>query len=141
VSADIEALAASPSSGVNAVMGAGLADALAGADVVVDASNSPSFENAAVLEFFETSTRNLLAAEADAGVAAFRARSRPWCIATESPPTRGARHHYSIPECDDISTCNSNHLCDRLGPNRFIDVGRRHFQDFIFRTDNIRILS
>jgi hypothetical protein len=45
-----------------------LADALAGAEVVVDASNSPSFEDAAVLEFFETSTRNLLAAEADAGV-------------------------------------------------------------------------
>jgi uncharacterized protein YbjT (DUF2867 family) len=63
-----EALAASPSSGVNAVTGAGLADALAGAEVVVDASNSPSFEDAAVLEFFETSTRNLLAAEADAGV-------------------------------------------------------------------------
>jgi uncharacterized protein YbjT (DUF2867 family) len=63
-----EALAASPSSGVNAVTGAGLAHALSGAEVVVDASNSPSFEEAAVLEFFETSTRNLLAAEADAGV-------------------------------------------------------------------------
>jgi len=62
-----EALAASPSSGVNAVTGAGLADALAGAEVVVDASNSPSFEDAAVLAFFETSTRNPLAAEADAG--------------------------------------------------------------------------
>ena len=63
-----EAVRASRSSGVNAVTGAGLADALAGAEVVVDASNSPSFEDAAVLEFFETSTRNLLAAEADAGV-------------------------------------------------------------------------
>jgi uncharacterized protein YbjT (DUF2867 family) len=63
-----EALAASPSSGVNAVTGAGLADALAGAEVVVDAANSPSFEDAAVLEFFETSTRSLLAAEAYAGV-------------------------------------------------------------------------
>ena len=63
-----EAVGASRSSGVNAVTGAGLADALAGAEVVVDASNSPSFEDAAVLEFFETSTRNLLAAEADAGV-------------------------------------------------------------------------
>ena len=63
-----EAVGASRSSGVNAVTGAGLADALAGAEVVVDASNSPSFEDAAALEFFETSTRNLLAAEADAGV-------------------------------------------------------------------------
>jgi uncharacterized protein YbjT (DUF2867 family) len=63
-----EAVAASRSSGVNAVTGAGLADALADAQVVVDVTNSPSFEDAAVLEFFETSTRNLLAAEANAGV-------------------------------------------------------------------------
>jgi uncharacterized protein YbjT (DUF2867 family) len=63
-----EAIAASPSSGVNAVTGEGLAEALAGAQVVVDVTNSPSFEDAAVLEFFEKSTRNLLAAEADAGV-------------------------------------------------------------------------
>lgn len=63
-----EAVAASPSLGVNAVTGEGLAEALSGAQVVVDASNSPSFENKAVLEFFETSTRNLLAAEAAAGV-------------------------------------------------------------------------
>jgi uncharacterized protein YbjT (DUF2867 family) len=64
-----EAVAASPSSGVNAVTGEGLAEALVGAQVVVDVTNSPSFEDAAVLEFFEKSTRNLLAAEADAGVA------------------------------------------------------------------------
>jgi uncharacterized protein YbjT (DUF2867 family) len=63
-----EAVPASPSSGVNALTGAGLAQALAGADVVVDVTNSPSFEDAAVLEFFETSTRNLLAAETAAGV-------------------------------------------------------------------------
>jgi uncharacterized protein YbjT (DUF2867 family) len=62
------AVPASPSSGVNALTGEGLAGALAGADVVVDVSNSPSFEDAAVLEFFETSTRNLLAAESAAGV-------------------------------------------------------------------------
>jgi uncharacterized protein YbjT (DUF2867 family) len=62
------AVAASPSSGVNAVTGDGLADVLAGADVVVDVMNSPSFEDAAVLEFFETTSRNLLAAEANAGV-------------------------------------------------------------------------
>jgi len=63
-----ETLAASPKSGVNTLTGEGLATALEGASVVVDVSNSPSFEDAAVLEFFETSTRNLLAAEAAAGV-------------------------------------------------------------------------
>lgn len=61
-------VAASPSSGVNAVTGEGLAQALAGAQVVIDVSNSPSFENEAVLRFFQDSTRNLLAAEAAAGV-------------------------------------------------------------------------
>jgi uncharacterized protein YbjT (DUF2867 family) len=61
-------VAASPGSGVNTITGEGLAEALAGADVVVDVANSPSFENKAVLEFFETSGRNLLAAEAVAGV-------------------------------------------------------------------------
>lgn len=63
-----EALAASPSSGVNAVTGEGLAQALAGAQVVVDVANAPSWEDAAVLAFFEASGRNLLAAEAAAGV-------------------------------------------------------------------------
>jgi len=63
-----EAVAASPDTGVNTLTGQGLAEALAGADVVVDVSNSPSFEDAAVLNFFETSTRNLLAAETAAGV-------------------------------------------------------------------------
>ncbi len=64
-----EAVAASPNSGVNTITGQGLAEALAGASVVVDVSNSPSFEAAAVLAFFEASTRNLLAGEATAGVA------------------------------------------------------------------------
>jgi uncharacterized protein YbjT (DUF2867 family) len=61
-------VAASPSTGVDTLTGEGLADALAGAHVVIDVSNSPSFEDTAVLEFFQTSTRNLLAAEAAAGV-------------------------------------------------------------------------
>lgn len=64
----IEAVAASPNSGVNTITGEGLAEALKGASVVVDVSNSPSFEDAAVLAFFETSTRNLLSAEAAEGV-------------------------------------------------------------------------
>jgi uncharacterized protein YbjT (DUF2867 family) len=63
-----EAVSASPSSGVNTITGEGLPEALAGADVVVDVTNSPSWEDKAVLEFFETSTRNILAAEAAAGV-------------------------------------------------------------------------
>jgi uncharacterized protein YbjT (DUF2867 family) len=63
-----EALPASPSSGVNSVTGEGLAEALAGAQVVVDVTNSPSWEDKAVLEFFVKSTRNVLAAEAAAGV-------------------------------------------------------------------------
>src|SRR5262245_51993037 len=61
-------VAASPTSGVNTITGEGLADAVTGAAVVVDVSNSPSFEDAAVMTFFETSTRNLLAAEAEADV-------------------------------------------------------------------------
>ena len=63
-----EVVAASPTSGVNTITGEGLAEALAGAQVVVDVANSPSFEDKAVLAFFETSGRNLLAAEAAAGV-------------------------------------------------------------------------
>jgi uncharacterized protein YbjT (DUF2867 family) len=63
-----EVVAASPSSGVNTLTGEGLAEALAGAAVVVDVANSPSFEDKAVLEFFERSGRHLLAAEAAAGV-------------------------------------------------------------------------
>lgn len=63
-----EVLAASPNSGVNTITGEGLAEVLTGAQVVVDVANSPSFEDAAVLKFFATSTRNLLAAEAKAGV-------------------------------------------------------------------------
>jgi uncharacterized protein YbjT (DUF2867 family) len=63
-----QVVAASPNSGVNSITGEGLADAIAGAQVVVDLANSPSFEDKAVLEFFETSGCNLLAAEAAAGV-------------------------------------------------------------------------
>jgi non-heme chloroperoxidase len=63
-----EVIAASPESGVNTLTGQGLAEALAGAQVVVDVSNSPSFEDHAVMDFFMTSGRNLLAAEAAAGV-------------------------------------------------------------------------
>lgn len=63
-----DALAASPNTGVNSVTGEGLAEALEGASVVIDVSNAPSWEDSAVMQFFETSTRNLLSAEAAAGV-------------------------------------------------------------------------
>jgi uncharacterized protein YbjT (DUF2867 family) len=63
-----DAVPASPGTGVNTLTGEGLAEALAGADVVVDVANSPSFEDSAVLKFFETSTRNVLDAELAADV-------------------------------------------------------------------------
>lgn len=63
-----EVVAASPRTGVNTLTGEGLAEALAGAQVVVDVANSPSFEDGPVMDFFETSGRNLLAAEKTAGV-------------------------------------------------------------------------
>src|SRR6202171_874103 len=63
-----EAVSASPNSGVNTLTGEGLAEVLKGASVVVDVSNSPAWEDAAVMNFFETSTRNLLTYEASAGV-------------------------------------------------------------------------
>ncbi|TKC86878.1 SDR family oxidoreductase [Trinickia terrae] len=63
-----EVVAASPRSGINSITGEGLQEALAGSQVVIDLANSPSFEDQAVLEFFETSGRNLHAAEAAAGV-------------------------------------------------------------------------
>jgi uncharacterized protein YbjT (DUF2867 family)/nitrite reductase/ring-hydroxylating ferredoxin subunit len=80
------AVAASPNSGVNTLTGEGLTGVLAGASVVVDVSNSPSFEPAAVLKFFETSTRNLLTYEAAAGVGHHVALS---IVGTERPPGNG----------------------------------------------------
>jgi uncharacterized protein YbjT (DUF2867 family) len=81
-----EAVAAAPNTGVNTLTGEGLADALTGADVVVDVSNSPSFEPAAVMEFFTTSTGNVLAAEAEAGVGHHVALS---IVGTERLPDNG----------------------------------------------------
>jgi len=81
-----DALAAAPNTGVDTITGEGLAGALKGAAVVVDVSNSPSFEDAAALVFFETSTRNLLAAEADAGVGHHLALS---VVGTERLPDSG----------------------------------------------------
>lgn len=81
-----EALPASLESGVNTITGQGLAQALSGASVVVDVSDSPSFEDAAVMKFFETSTRNLLLAESEAGVKHHVALS---VVGTERVPESG----------------------------------------------------
>ena len=81
-----DAIAASPKSGVNTLTGEGLAEVLAGAQVVVDVSNSPSFEDKAALDFFTTSTGNLLAAEKTAGVGHHVALS---VVGTERLPETG----------------------------------------------------
>jgi uncharacterized protein YbjT (DUF2867 family) len=81
-----EVVAASPKSGINSITGEGLQQALAGAQVVIDLANSPSFEDKAVLEFFETSGRNLLAAEAAAGVRHHVALS---IVGTDRTPDNG----------------------------------------------------
>jgi uncharacterized protein YbjT (DUF2867 family) len=81
-----EVAAASPNSGVNTITGEGLKDAVAGAHVVIDLANSPSFEDKAVLEFFETSGRNLFAAEAAAGVGHHVALS---IVGTDRAPDNG----------------------------------------------------
>jgi len=81
-----EVVAGSPASGVNTITGEGLKGALAGAQVVIDLANSPSFEDKAVFEFFETSGRNLLAAEAAAGVRHHVALS---IVGTDRTPDNG----------------------------------------------------
>src|ERR671919_452241 len=81
-----EVVAASPKTGVNTITGEGLNEAMAGTQVVIDLANSPSFEDRAVLEFFETSGRNLLAAEAAAGVRHHVALS---IVGTDRTPNNG----------------------------------------------------
>ena len=81
-----DVVAASPKSGINTITGEGLKEAIAGAQVVIDLANSPSFEDKAVLEFFETSGRNLLAAEAAAGVQHHVALS---IVGTDRTPDNG----------------------------------------------------
>src|SRR3989442_9939767 len=81
-----EVVAASPDTGVNSITGEGLKEAMAGTEVVIDLANSPSFEDKAVLEFFEISGRNLLAAEAVAGVRHHVALS---IVGTDRTPDNG----------------------------------------------------
>ena len=96
-----EVLAASPRSGVDAVTGAGLAAALSGAQVVVDVANSPSFEDRAVLAFFEASGRNLRAAEAEAGV----------------------RHHVALSVVGTDRLPDSGYFRAKLAQERLIEAG------------------
>src|ERR687886_2511468 len=81
-----EVVAAAPNTGINTITGEGLKEAMADAQVVIDLANSPSFEDKAVLEFFETSGRNLLAAEAAAGVRHHVALS---IVGTDRTPDNG----------------------------------------------------
>jgi uncharacterized protein YbjT (DUF2867 family) len=81
-----EAIAAAPNTGVNTITGEGLKEAMAGAQAVIDLANSPSFEDKAALEFFETSGRNLLTAEAAAGVGHHVALS---IVGTDRTPDNG----------------------------------------------------
>jgi len=81
-----EVIPASPNTGINSITGEGLKEAMAGTQVVIDLANSPSFEDRAVLEFFETSGRNLLAAEAAAGVRHHVALS---IVGTDRTPDNG----------------------------------------------------
>lgn len=93
-----EAVAASPDTGVNTLTGEGLSEALEGAEAAIDVSNSPSFEDEAVMEFFTTSTTNLLAAEADAGV----------------------RHHVALSVVGADRLPNSGYLRGKLAQERLI---------------------
>jgi uncharacterized protein YbjT (DUF2867 family) len=127
-----EVLPASPDSGVNTLTGAGLPEALAGAQVVVDVSNSPSFADADVLKFFETSTTNLLAAEARAGV----------------------RHHVALSIVGTDRLPNSGYLRAKVAQERLIQGGpvpysilrSTQFYEFINRiagngTDSVHVSS
>ena len=91
-----EVLAASPKSGVNSFTGEGLAEVLKGAQVVVDVANAPSWEDKAVLEFFETAGRNLLAAEAAAGVSHHVALSIVGADRSLDPVLRVCKGHRAI---------------------------------------------
>jgi uncharacterized protein YbjT (DUF2867 family) len=100
-----DVMAASPNSGVNTITGEGLAEALAGAEVVVDVANSPSLEGQAALEFFEVSGRNLLAAEATAGV----------------------RHHVALSIVGADRLAESDYLRAKLAQERLIKASKIPF--------------
>ena len=98
-----EVVAASPNSGVNTITGEGLKGALAGAQVVIDLANSPSFEDKAVLEFFQTSGRNLHAAEAAAG---------------------GVRHHVALSIVGTDRTPDNGYFRAKVAQEKLITASR-----------------
>jgi NAD(P)-dependent dehydrogenase (short-subunit alcohol dehydrogenase family) len=120
-----DAVPASPDTGVDTITGEGLADVVTGGDVVVDVSNAPIWDDDAVLEFFTTSTRNLLAAERDAGighhlaltiVGADRCPTAAICV-RRSPRRRGSKPGGSrTPSCAPRSSWNSCHRPSRPAP-------------------------
>jgi len=97
-----EAVAASPASGVDTLTGAGLAEVLEGTQVVVDVTNSPSFEDAAVLKFFETSTRNLLSAET----------------------TKGVTHHVALSVVGADRVPDSGYMRAKIAQEKLIEAGK-----------------
>src|SRR6202030_961562 len=128
-----EVLAASPNSGVNTITGAGLKEALVGAQVVIDLANSPSFEDKAVLEFFETSGRNLLAAEAAAGVRHHIALS---IVGTDRTPENGyfrakvAQEKLIAPSGIPYTIIRSTQFLEFLRRHRRFKCGWEHRQEF-----------
>lgn len=137
-----ETVAAAPTTGVNTLTGEGLTDALASASVVIDVSNSPSFEDNAVMRFFETSARNLLAAEAAAGVAHhvalsvvgterlpesgyFQAKvAQEQLIETAPSATTPGQIRLSVPACGSIAECRCSAPAPRRPPLEVRDAVR-----------------
>ena len=128
-----EVLAASPNTGVNTITGEGLKEAMAGAQVVIDLANSPSFEDKAVLEFFETSGRNLHAAEAAAGVRHHVALS---IVGTDRTPDNGyfrakvAQEKLIETSGIPYTVIRSTQFLEFLGAHRRFKYGWKHGQAF-----------
>jgi hypothetical protein len=122
-----EIVAASPNTGVNTITGEGLKEAVAGAQVVIDLANSPSFEDKAVLEFFETSGRNLRAAEAAAGVRHHVALS---IVGTDRSDNGYFRAKVAMIVCSALARCTTSMTRCAAGspviPMKWTDSGLRH---------------
>ena len=128
-----EVVAASPNTGVNSITGEGLKEAMAGTQVVIDLANSPSFEDKAVLEFFETSGRNLHAAEAAAGVRHHVALS---IVGTDRTPDNGyfrakvAQEKLIEKSGIPYTIIRSTQFLEFLRRHRRFKCGRKHGQAF-----------
>ena len=127
-----EAIAAAPNTGVNTITGKGLKEAMAGAQVVIDLENSPSFEDKAVLEFFETAGRNLLAAEAAAGVRHHVALSIVGTDRSDNGYFRAKVAQEKLIETSGIpyTIIRSTQFLEFLGGDRRFKCGWKQGQDF-----------